>query len=258
MFETESEIEQSLENARIVQQGLLPKRRHFERLFTDHFILYKPKEILSGDFFWIGQRHELRYIVVGDCTGHGISASLVSVLALNLLEYVIMNKGLKKVNKILSEVDLKFIESFKSSNESQFDNPWIDLSIVAIDDDKKKLFFASANRKLLHVKKDGYSQTYRAEGYPIGGWKVKEQHSFAVTTIDFESGEKIYLGSDGLQHQFGGPFDKKFGSKNLHNFISQNSNLKMDEQCERLNIALLNWQGEHLQTDDICVVGVEL
>lgn len=90
---TITQIESSLQSAKLVQEALLPKERHFRRLFEDSFVLYWPKEILSGDFYWIGQKNELRFIIVGDCTGHGISAALMSVLALNLFEYAVMNKG---------------------------------------------------------------------------------------------------------------------------------------------------------------------
>jgi len=130
-----------LNNAKVIQEGMLPKKRHFERLFKDSFALYIPQNTISGDFYWVGEKYNMQYLVVGDCTGHGISAALLSILAINLFEYTIMNKGYKKTNKILKEVDKKFIESFKDTLHDTFDNPWIDLSIVCIDQKSKQLHF---------------------------------------------------------------------------------------------------------------------
>ena len=253
-----SEYQKNLASARFVQQGLLPKERHFKRLFEDSFALYIPQNIISGDFYWVGQRHEMRYVVVGDCTGHGISASLLSVLALNLLEYSIMNKGIKKTNKILQEMDKKFIESFKDSEKVNFDNPWIDLSIVCIDDKKNKLYFSSANRKLLMVRKNGETEIHRGSSYPIGGWQIEKERKFQCKSFDYEEGDLIYLGSDGFQDQMGGNKGKKYTSKRLHRFLEENSEYSCRLQKEKLAVEYMMWKGENFQVDDICIVGVRL
>lgn len=253
-----TEFQKSMLNAQYVQNGLLPKKRHFNRLFNDSFVLYEPLDLLSGDFFWVGKKYNMRYLVVGDCTGHGVSASLTSVLALNLFEYCIMNKGIKRTSRILSEVDKRFIESFKGSDKETFDNPWIDLSIVCIDDDLKKIYFSSANRKMLYVNKHGESQVYKSSGYPIGGWQIQSNRVFETTVISFEEGDRVYLGSDGFQDQFGGPKNKKYGSKRLHELLTRNSSLSFNLQKKALVDELNCWKDEEPQTDDICLVGVEL
>lgn len=257
-FITDEELRSNLRNAQFVQQGLLPKKRHFNRLFKQSFVFYEPQDMLSGDFFWVGQKHDLRYLVVGDCTGHGISASLTTVLALNLFEYVIMNKGLKKTHKILDEVDKRYVESFKGSQGQPFDNPWIDLSIVCIDDKTNKLYYSSANRKMLHITKEKACTIYKPEGYPIGGWQIREDRQFETQIIEFEPGDRLYLGSDGFQDQFGGPFDKKYGSSNLHELLKVNSHLPFREQKDILIDEFSTWMGNHQQTDDVCIVGIEL
>lgn len=255
---TVEEWESSLMSAQFVQQGLLPKKRHFERLFSDSMVVYKPKHMISGDFYWVGRRHDLRYVVVGDCTGHGISAALTSVLALNLLEYIIMNKGIKRPDRILQELDSRFIESFSAQESEQFDNPWIDIAIVAIDDEKKQYYFSTANRKMLHVRKHGGADLIWGSGHPIGGWKYAKSNEFELITKQFEEGDRLYLGSDGFQDQFGGPRNKKFGSSNLHSLIESNAFLPMDEQKSTILRAFNSWIGEDEQTDDICLVGIEL
>ena len=249
---------ESLESARIVQQGLLPKQRHFNRVFEKHFVFYQPQHVISGDFYWVGEVNNLKYLVVGDCTGHGVSAALISVLALNLFEYSIMNKKIKKVHKILQEVDKKFIESFKDSTQSVFDNPWIDLSIVCVDKKSNKLHFSSANRKLLLVDTEKNTQIFKGSRYPIGGWQMEENRTFDSQTISYTKGDKIYLGSDGFQDQMGGPKDKKYKSKMLHSFLVKNSDLPFNLQEEALKKELNSWKQNNTQTDDVCLMGVEL
>ena len=179
MTDREIETNAALRNAKVIQQGMLPKNRHFKRLFKDSFALYLPQNIISGDFYWIGQKHSCEYLVVGDCTGHGISAALLSTLAINLFEYTIMNKGLKKTNKILKEVDKKFIESFKNQDTNDFDTPWIDLSILCIDNKNQEMHFSSANRKLMHIDRSDKMNIYKGSKYPVGGWQVEKNRKYS-------------------------------------------------------------------------------
>jgi len=252
-----TELLKSLESARIVQLGLLPKHRHLKKILKEYFVLYEPKDIVSGDFYWVGMKHGLKYLVVGDCTGHGISASLLSVLGLNLFEYVIMNKGIKRVSKILQEVDKKFIESF-SKEENPFDNPWIDLSIICIDEENKKVHFSSANRKLLVVDPNKNVELFRGSRYPIGGWQIEDQRTFSASIIPYEKGTMLYLGSDGFQDQMGGEKNKKYKSKKLHNLLSRISDKPMSYQQDKLLTEFEEWKNESPQTDDVCLVGVKL
>lgn len=252
-----TELLKSLESAKLVQRGLLPKERHLKKVLKDYFVLYEPKDIVSGDFYWVGAKYGLRYLVVGDCTGHGISASLLSVLGLNLFEYVIMNKGIKRVSKILQEVDKKFIESF-SKEDNPFDNPWIDLSIICIDDKNKKVHFSSANRKLLVVGTDENVELFRGSRYPIGGWQIEDQRTFSASIIPYEKNTMLYLGSDGFQDQIGGPNNKKYKSKKLHHLLSRISDQSISNQKKILTSEFNEWRGVASQTDDVCLVGVKL
>lgn len=247
-----------LNNARIIQEGMLPKKRHFDRLFKEHFSIYLPKNVISGDFYWIGKKNNLEYIVVGDCTGHGISAALLSILAINLFEYSIMNKGFKKTNKILKEVDKKFIESFKNNDTTNFDNPWIDLSLVCIDKSKKEIYYSSANRKIVLVDSLKKVNVYNGSRYPIGGWQLEKNRTFSSQTIKYNSGDQLYLGSDGFQDQIGGEHNKKFKSKKLHEVLGRIADLDVDNRKEMLEETFLNWKGQNEQTDDVCLVGITL
>jgi len=253
------DCKESLSSALIVQQGLLQKERHFERLFKEHFIFYLPQNIISGDFYWTGARHNLKYLVVGDCTGHGIPAALLSVLALNLFENIIMNQRIKKTNKILRELDARFIDSFKYySEKGVFDNPWIDLSIICIDEYEHKVYFSSANRKMLYVNSEKKAKIYKGSRYPIGGWQIEEHRKFEAIAINYEEGDKIYLGTDGFQDQLGGTKEKKYKAKKLHEMIRLNSHLPFIKQKQELEKEFLNWKEAYTQTDDVCIVGIML
>lgn len=254
---SEKEIQKSLESARLVQTGLLPKKRHLDRVLKEYFLFYEPKDIVSGDFYWVGTKHGLNYLVVGDCTGHGISASLLSVLGLNLFEYVIMNKGIKKVSKILQEVDKKFIESF-SKESNPFDNPWIDLSIICIDRKTRRLHYASANRKMLVVDAKQEPTIYKGSRYPIGGWQIEDERKFSTQTFSYTPGTTIYLGSDGFQDQVGGFKYKKYKSKQLHHFLTEISQNPLNEQRNIVEEQFEQWKGSTEQTDDVCLLGLRL
>lgn len=252
------EYKKNLYNAKIIQLGMLPKERHFKRLFKDYFTFYLPQDIVSGDFYWVGKYNNLKYLAVGDCTGHGVSAALLSVLALSLFEYVIMNKGIKKTDKILREIDKKFIESFKEISSNNYNNPWIDVSLVCIEPNKKKIYFSSAHRKLLLTKENGDCKVYKGSNYPIGGWQIEENRKFESKCISYKENDTIYLGSDGFQDQFGGNKDKKYSSKRLHQFLVRNSNLPINKQKLLLKKEFNDWKQEYTQTDDICIVATKL
>lgn len=249
---------ESLHYAEIIQRGLLPKRRHFNRLFDDFFVFYKPLNILSGDFYWIGTRDHLTYLAVGDCTGHGVPGALLSVLASNILSYSIMNKGIVKTNKILKEVDKKFIESFSGIKDERFNNDWVDIALVCIDRKENRLYFSSANRKICIVSAEKDIRILEGSPYPIGGWQIETDRNFESNSIAFKPGDTLYIGSDGFQDQIGGEREKKFSSKRLHFLLAQNSQMKFSDQRIQLEKEFNDWKGKLDQIDDVCLVGVKL
>ncbi len=248
---------ESLKYARIIQQGLLPKARHFERLFTDHFVLYRPLHYVSGDFYWVAQKGNLTYIAVGDCTGHGVPGAMLSVLASNIIEYSILNKGILKTNRILDEVDKKFVESFSGTEEGEYDNDWFDVGLVCINSKARQVYYSAANRKVLHCGKHG-SELYKGDKFPIGGWQYRDRRAFSSVIFDYEEGDRLYLGSDGFQDQPGGPLSKKYSSKRLHEFLSGISHLPGLVQRDILEDEFDKWKGTQDQIDDICLVGIQL
>lgn len=243
--------------AGILQQGLLPRSRHFKRIFDDSFLIYKPKNHVSGDFYWIGEKDGIKYFACADCTGHGVPAAMLSILGYSLLNYALYNADLNSPSEILKKVDWKFIESFDFDSIGQTTNDWIDISLCAYDDVKGTLTFCGANRKALVIS-GKTSQILPGNRYPIGGWQLEEHREFQEYTIDVKKGDWVYLGSDGFQDQFGGLRGKKFGSSKLHVLLKTVSKYDGNQQKIFLKDHLETWSANREQTDDICLMGVQL
>ena len=261
LSELELEREKWVENlkyAAIIQQSLLPKKRHLDRIFTEHALIYEPLEYVSGDFYWVAKRDYFEYIAVGDCTGHGVPAAMLSVFVLNILEYLVMNKGLINTSEILKELDKRFIESFHDRQDHLYNNEWIDISLVCINRRMNEIYFSSANRKMVLVKGNGELIVQKGNNYPIGGWQFDENRDFKVLIAPFEADDLLYLGSDGFQNQLGGEKIKKFSSNRLHQFLQENARLPLTEQFNLLREEWEEWKGMNDQTDDICLFGTRL
>lgn len=253
------EFVSSLKYAAILQQGIFPKQRHFDRIFDDSFVLYLPQQIISGDFYWLSEvSDDLIYLAVGDCTGHGVPGAMLSILANNLLSYSILNKKIKKTSKILKELDKRFIESFSSDNhETGFNNDWFDISLVCIDRTNKTIQYSGAKRKALLLKEQGYT-VLKGSNYPIGGWQMAEKRDFESITVKYEPGDTLYLSSDGFQDQIGGVKDKKYKSVRLEECLFKYASMDMVTQKKLIHSEHLDWKGANEQTDDICLIGVRL
>ena len=252
------EFESSLRYAELLQQGVFPKQRHFDRIFSESFVFFKPLQIISGDFYWLAESNGLIYLIVGDCTGHGVPGAILSVLISNLFDYAILKKRLKKTHKILREVDKRFIESFSSHDiKKEFNNDWVDVSLCCIEPETKTIYFSGAKRNVLLVNKDGVKQL-KGCSYPVGGWQIEPDRQYKTLKIKYKKGDALYLGTDGFQDQAGGKSDKKYKSSTLHKFLVENSKHTMNEQKELLEDELKLWMGNNIQTDDICILGVRL
>lgn len=242
--------------AGILQQALLPKKRHIDRVFEEYFVIYNPKNHVSGDFYWVGEKNDIRYFACADCTGHGVPAAMLSILGYSLLNYALYISDLASPSEILKKVDYKFIESFDFGN-NQNTNDWIDISLCAYDPSTQKLTFCGANRKALVVS-DKNSHVIPGNRYPIGGWQLEEYREFTEHTIDVEPNSWVYLGSDGFQDQFGGMFGKKFGSNKLHTLLKSISKFNGADQEILLRDHHTIWSKGREQTDDICLMGIKI
>lgn len=257
LYHHHNDLTASLKYAEIIQKGVLPKDRHFQRLFNDYFVMYVPQSYVSGDFYWIGEVDDKIIFAVGDCTGHGVPGAMLTMLAQSFLNYIILGKGITNTSEILKEFDKKLIETFMHEKEGFYSNDWIDMALCCFDKSQMEIDFSSAKRKLMLVSKTK-SQIYKGSNYPLGGWQLEKERTFESKKIQVKDGDMIFIGSDGFQDQIGGEQNKKYGSKQLHFLLENIASLPCDKQLLILKRTFLQWKKEERQLDDICLMGIRV
>ncbi len=257
LFRNNKELVDGIHYAKLIQQGILPQDRHLKRLFDDYFVIYKPQNIIGGDLYWVGQKGNLKIFAVADCTGHGVSGALLSVLALSFLNYVILGKEFTEVHEVLEELDKKWIETFHQGVEFGFDNDWMEIGLCSFNTETRELQFAGAFNKVTCITGTEVVNMYGSR-YPIGGWQLEKMRTFQNHSMALPPDTMVYLSSDGFKDQFGFTQRKRFGSKRLTELILSGASLSVSEQKKRMESAFENWKGKETQTDDVCMLGIKL
>jgi sigma-B regulation protein RsbU (phosphoserine phosphatase) len=264
----------SLNRAKTVQNVILPSDQKLNELFAEHFNYFLPKYSISGDFYWAKKLKEVTLIAVADCTGHGIPGALISMASNISLNNAVDQFGLTKPAEILTKANELFLD-FMNANESNISNDGMDICLCSIDSKSNVIRFAGAKRPLyLVTKKDdfktinvnnSYSELTQEENtlYEIKGNNCSvgaEDPIFKVQehVFEYNSGDTIYLSSDGYVDQFGGESDRKFKSKRLKNIVLSVQGKSMSEQKEIFAQEFQNWKGDKEQIDDVCFIGISL
>jgi len=250
------EITSSIEYASRIQLAMLPMEEHFRNNFSDHFILYKPRDIVSGDFYWIGEDDKSVYFTVGDCTGHGVPGAFMSTLGISTLNEIIANNKSLQANKVLNLLRNKTMKSLHQTGKEGEAADGMDIAFCMLSKDKKKLHYAGAYNPLF-IFQGGEFKEYKGNRMPIGIY-YGEEIPFTNYAISVEKGDTIYLFSDGFGDQFGGPDGSKFKKSNIKKLLSEISDRPMAEQRIILEAELSKWQGSLAQVDDITVIGVRI
>ncbi len=254
--EKQKEILDSIHYAKRIQQAMLTSESYFnDHLKADCFIFYKPKDIVSGDFYWaIAQNHKF-YIATSDCTGHGVPGAFMSLLNINFLNENVVERGIYDPAKILNEQRKEIINALNpKGTENSKDG--MDCVLCAFDLENHKLDFAGANNPVWLIR-DNKLIEYKGDKMPVGKHN-RDQESFNLKTIDLQKGDVIYTLTDGFSDQFGGPNGKKFMSKNLKALLLTNAHLPMTEQKILLETTFKNWVGNLEQVDDVTLIGVRI
>lgn len=251
--ERNREVRDSITYAKRIQTAILPSDKLVKEFLTDSFILFKPKDIVSGDFYWMEKIGEKIFYAVVDCTGHGVPGAMVSVVGHNALNRAIKEFGLTEPAAILDKLTELVEETFEKSESEVKDG--MDISFCCLDLNMNQLKWAGANNPIwIHSK--GEIQEIKADKQPIG--KFDYRKPFTEHTIELEKGDTIYIFTDGFADQFGGDKGKKFKNQQLKSFILTLQNIKMEEQKEMLNNTFESWRGELEQVDDVCLIGVRV
>lgn len=249
-------ITSSINYAQRIQQAMLPHDNVMANLLPDSFVLFKPRDIVSGDFYWAKELEsgEGRFAVAAvDCTGHGVPGAFMSMIGMNALNSI-TGKGISSAAEILSQLHKEIHTSLKQSESGNKDG--MDLALCTVDRKNKMLTYAGAKNALIYIKNDEINQI-RADKHPIGGGKYDEL-KFTEHQIPLEGEMTFYLYSDGYVDQFGGPKNMKFMSKKFKELLLRICHLPMDEQKARLEGEFEKWKGSGRQIDDVLVIGFKV
>jgi serine phosphatase RsbU (regulator of sigma subunit)/Tfp pilus assembly protein PilF len=251
----QKEILDSINYAKRIQAAILPPDKNFKNLLPDSFIIYKPKDIVAGDFYWIEKNNETILFAVADCTGHGVPGAMVSVICNNGLNRSVREHGLTNSGEILDKTREIVIQEFEKSEEELRDG--MDISLCSLTDNK--LNWAGANNPLWIIR-NGEFLEFKADKQPIGRYITSKP--FKSHEIQLIKGDLIYIFTDGLQDQFGGKLNgingKKFKVSKLRELLLNVSHKSMQEQQFLIDSAFENWKGELEQVDDVCIIGVRI
>lgn len=253
----QKEITDSLLSASAIQYAMLPQKHIFNDLVKDSFIILKPCNIVSGDFYWYHKDENSLIVAAVDCTGHGVPGAFMSILGNTLLNDIVIEEGVLQPGKILEELDKRVIRSLKKSADSIDRNEGMDVCIAKIDLHTNEMISAGAFRDIYVIRKKELIEI-KGNRYPIGGLVLEENRTFNDNYFKLQSNDKIYLSSDGLSSQFGGSKGKKLMNKNFKELILSIENQSMAEQEKYLKNFINSWKGEHEQVDDILVIGIQI
>ena len=251
--EKNRDITDSINYALKIQNTILPSQSEFNKAFEDCFVLYKPKDIVAGDFYFLEQKGDNVFVACADCTGHGVPGAMVSVICSNALSFAIGEKGLTNTGKILDTVRDVVVEKFKSSPDGIKDG--MDISLCRFNVKTREVQYSGANNSL-YVLRGQELEIIKADKQPVG--QFDHAKPFKYYDLSLNANDRVYLYTDGYADQFGGEKGKKLKYKAFKELIIENAQNPMNSQCEIIDDKFEKWKGDYEQIDDVCVIGVQL
>jgi serine phosphatase RsbU (regulator of sigma subunit) len=269
-------ITDSISYARRIQKAVLPSPPYINKILPDYFTIFKPKDIISGDFYWVREIEGYKVVIVADSTGHGVPGALMSMLGITLLNEQFRTFGIRQPHVILRHLRNKVKEILAQQGSVNDQKDGMDMAIVIIDQENNELQYAGANRPLFLIRKKEQEQEqddkmipysslenddyelYEIKGdkQPIGiNW---EENEFTNHSITLQGNDALYIFSDGFVDQFGGKKRKKFKSRNFKKLLLSVQLETMENQKQVIEDTFNKWRGNHEQIDDVCVFGVRV
>lgn len=247
------EIKDSINYAKLIQDALLPTPQVLTKNFKNSFIFFKPKDILSGDFYWFKEKEDSLYLAVADCTGHGIPGGLLSMMGFNMLYEIIDSKKIKQPSEVLQKLNRQF-KRINNSEKQMKDG--MDIAFCSFNLHNKTLMYAGANRPL-YIIRDNNLIEYKANKMAIDGEEV-EHFVYFNHNIELKSNDRLFLFSDGFIDQFSEETNKKLMTKRFKELLIKTSNFDMATQENEIATFFDKWKGNLEQTDDVLVLGIEI
>jgi ligand-binding sensor domain-containing protein/serine phosphatase RsbU (regulator of sigma subunit) len=252
-----SVIIDSIEYAKNIQQSILPSNEDISRNFAQHFILYTPKDIVSGDFYWMHEDNERILFAAADCTGHGVPGAFMSIMGYNLLNETINEKPNANPSDVLNMLNLKVLNALKQYDKGASAKYGMDIALISIDKNKLTLEFSGAHNSLLIFRNKECIQL-KADRLSVGSLVREETGTFTNHEFILQKGDMMYMFSDGYADQIGGPDNKKYFSTPFRILLQSICELEMEEQKKTLDQTITDWRGKRSQIDDILVIGIRI
>ncbi len=254
--EKNKDITDSINYAQRIQQAMLPDLEEIKKQLPESFVLFKPRDIVSGDFYWFHSTSSFLFLAAADCTGHGVPGAFMSMIGSSLLNEIVVEKQIHTPGLILDELRKGIIKALKQKNENSNNQDGMDIALVRIDLNTCRLEFAGANNPLFIVR-NGKMLEIPADKMPIGTY-IDIDKPFTNHASELRKGDALYLFSDGFADQFGGPKGKKFSWKRTEELLCELQHKRMEDQKNILNESIEEWKKETSQTDDILVIGIKI
>lgn len=282
VLEQKQAITDSISYARRIQKAVLPSSPYISKILSDYFTIYKPKDVIGGDFYWVREIEGKSVAIVADCTGHGVPGALMSMLGVTLLNEQFRTYGIQQPGVILTHLRTKVKEILVQEGSVKDQKDGIDMAIAIIDHEKQELQFGGANLPLLLVRKKDPTgseagvengvengdfrwsmenedyQLYRlkADKQPIGVYW--DEVDFTTQVIRLKDGDSLYMTTDGIADQYGGKNRKKYKSRRLKKLLLSVQAESMADQGKLVEAAYESWRGNQEQIDDVCMMGIRI
>lgn len=258
VVEKNKQIEDSIYYAENIQEALLPSAKELSKAIPESFILFKPRDIVSGDFPWYKEHNGYLYLAAVDCTGHGVPGAMISLVGYFLLNNILRDDKSPTPAEVLNELNDLVTSTFKQNNENSKLKDGMDMVLCRIDLDNNRLEFASANRPIYVYDDKAILKEIKGDKFPIGGGKAySNKHPFINHEVTITKGLGAYFFSDGLQDQFNEDSTKKLGTKVIKEIIAKNHTEAINSVHTGLENAFLDWKKKGQQTDDILFIGLK-
>jgi PAS domain S-box-containing protein len=255
--EKQEEITDSINYAFRIQNAIVPRVEDIRRTFEKSFVLWRPKDIVSGDFYWYADKDRYKILAVADCTGHGVPGAFMTMIGNTLLNQIVLQEDTNMPDQILNQLHLGVRKALRQDQEGSKSRDGMDITLMMWDKEEGRVYLAGANNPVVVIRGEEILE-YKPDKMSVGGLQLEEQRIFTLQEHSLQAGDAMYLYSDGFQDQFGGDEGRKFMVGKLKKLLQEVSTMPMDSQRELLIKAIEDWMGtEYEQIDDILLVGLQ-
>ena len=254
--EQQRDITSSIHYAKRIQLNLLPNRNQFDKSFEESAVFFKPKDIVSGDFYWMEKINHFTIFALGDCTGHGVPGSFMTLLGINLLNSIVLENQTTSPREILNQLDEKLRKVLPRGLGDNKVNDGMEITVCSFNHETNQLIYACAGSRFI-IYKDGVFTVCKINNKHIGDSRDSFVNGYDEQSLILNKDDIVYLLTDGFQDQFGGERNKKFNFKRILTILEANIDQSLEDQRNRLEIEFSDWKGDYEQTDDVAFIALK-